>query len=401
MGRKKKVEHEICIADDHYKKSNNLANSKGRASLIAQKLFAIGIQRAVEDEKGILVSVIKGTELRKIFNKKSGSFYDQIKEASDENAVNGMTDYKVILTDDTNKSIEVINVITDAKFKGGILTIRFNDKLNKDIYQLKANYTTYSISEIVPLKHNYSLRLYEILKSEYDRQDYLAEKNNTKDGSHPTYSFKIDLTDLKLRLGIISTADKEINKELKKPNPDYNIINEVAKKNQDDFKKYEDFGAFRRSIIDTAQKELQKHTSISFDYDKITSGKGGKTVGIQFYIRKNSRIACATEFVDEPTKVLSDDDKLEIIFEIKTFMDSSFSIRDVRALAELANYDVARVRRAYDLMLKNVTKIETPIAWLKEAIKNNYQESKPINKFNNFPQNTYDFEELEQQLLEN
>ena len=65
----------------HYSKSNALINAKGTTSLLAQKIFSVGIQQAQLDETtGQLVATLYGSDLRRIFANKSGSFYDHIKE---------------------------------------------------------------------------------------------------------------------------------------------------------------------------------------------------------------------------------------------------------------------------------------------------------------------------------
>ena len=406
MGKSKDKQDLDILAGKHYSKSNALVNSKGRASLIAQKLFAVGIQQAVEEEKtGLLVTTLRGTDLRKIFNKKNGSFYEQIKEAvtPDENR-QSLLDYRVVYTDDTTKKVEAINVVTDCTFEDGILVIRFNNKVNGQIHALKANYTVFSLAETMPLKHVYSFKIYEILKAEYDRQDYIAEKQNLKESANPTYIMEVDLVDLKLRLGIIDpSANSDIVKALKESTPNYEKIDEIAA-NQKDYQKYRDFASFRRAALDKSQKELKEKTSISFEYEPIKSGKGGKTSAIRFYIHKNIK---ADEIVDAPnekSEILSDDDKLEVVFKIIALLGSEFGARDIRIIAEKSNYDLNKVTNAYKLMKESNSEIKNPTAWIIAAIVGEYEKPRSIknkNNFNNFPQNSYDFDALEKLLVEN
>lgn len=396
---KQKDKNEISILEGkHYQKSNALVNSKGKASLIAQKLFAIGIQQAEPEEKtGLLVAELKGTDLRKIFNKTNGSFYDQIKDAvTPVNDRQSLLDYRVVFTDDTTKKVEAINVITDCTFEDGILTMRFNNKVNNQIHELKANYTVFSLAETMPLKHIYSFKLYEILKAEYDRQDYIAEKYNKKSNDNPTYIMEIDLIDLKLRLGIIdANANDDILKAVKKTNPDYEDIEKRASV-QDDFKKYSDFAAFRRAALDKPQKELREKTSIQFEYVPIKCGRGGKTTGIRFFISKNNSDSDVS-IEKEPVNItISEDEKMESIFSIKMLLGSEFSIADARVLAEKANYDVKKVTDAIDLMNDSESEIKNVVAWLLKAIENNYQPPKSKKhspSFFKFQQNTEDIDE--------
>lgn len=411
MGRRSS-KHEIDIlSGKHYQKSNALVNSKGRASLIAQKLFAIGIQQAIEDEKtGLLTTTLKGTDLRKIFDKSNGSFYDQIKDAvTPIQGRQSLLDYRVVFTDDETQKVEAINVITDCKFEDGILEMRFNNKVNAQIHELKANYTIFSLSETMPLKSVYSFKMYEILKAEYDRQDYIAKKNGTRKPD-PVYIMEIDLVDLKLRLGIIDpSANDEILKAVKQSVPDYEKIDAMAS-SQNDYKKYVDFSAFRRVALDKPQKELMEYTSICFEYDAIRTGRGGKTTGIRFFIRKNVEetvVESSAVVLEDNSRIVSEAEQYKIVFQVQIMLGSGFEIEDVLAITKAANYDFDKIKTAHDLMINCKTDIENPTAWMISAIKNKYVQPKPIkgkasnNSFNNFEQNFYNFDELEKQLLDN
>ena len=71
--------------------------------------------------------------------------------------------------------------------------------------------------------------------------------------------------------------------------------------------------------------------------------------------------------------------------------------------SETDNY-IVRQKAAHDLMLKSKTDIDNPTAWMISAIKENYKApkaKKTANKFTDFNQNSYDFDELEKQLVDN
>ncbi len=414
MGKKKSDNgYDLSVlSGKHYSKSNALVNSKGKANLLAQKLFAIGIQQAEEDEKtGILTTTLRGTDLKKIFGTNRGSFYDDIKALVEPiKGKPSLLDWRVVFTDDQSKTVEAINVIMDCKFEDGIFQIRYNDKVNKQIRELKANYTVFSLAETIPLKSLYSFKLYEILKSEYDRQDYLAKKNGEWH-ANAVYVMDIELTDLKLRFGIIDASiSPEITQALKKSNPDYREIERLTEELPPELKKehvkYKRFDNFRKSTIEVAKKELAEKTSIFFDYDQLKSGRGGKTTGIRFFIHKKVENP-EPDVVESEEKELSEDEKYEIIFEMKDILGKDFSAKDVIAIAQTAKYDVEKVKFAYELMLSNPGQISNPTGWLIDAIQKGYEKPKQrnakprTNSFNNFEQTTIDFVELENQLLDN
>ena len=156
MGRKKTQDSITDIlSSKKYTKSNALVNSKGKAGLLAEKLFAVGIQRAVEDEKtGVLTTVIRGKELKKIFQTNRGSFYADVSALVDPptNGAPSLLDWRIILKDDESQTIEAMNVITDCSFKRGVFEIRFNSKITPQVRRLQANYTIFPLEDTMPLK---------------------------------------------------------------------------------------------------------------------------------------------------------------------------------------------------------------------------------------------------------
>lgn len=412
MGRKKKDspdEYDLSLlSGKQYSKSNSLINAKGKASLLAQKLFAIGIQQAEEDEKGILTATIRGTDLRKIFGNKNGSFYDEIKALVEP--IKGrpsILDWRVIYTDDTTKSIEAMNVITDCKFEEGILSFRFNDKVNDQVKELKSNYTIFSLTETIPLRSIYSFRIFELLKAEYDIQEWRAKKEGTYNPGD-VYVLDVNLTDLKLKLGIIDpNTSEKLLRAVKQETPDYEAIEEMAKGQKENVK-YKRFSDFRVATIDVAQQELKERTSIFFEYEQLKAGRGGKTVGIRFYIHSKQTEADPEEIVETvpvEEKELSEAEKYTIVFQAQVILGTQlYTMEDILSIVKAADYDLDKIRAAHKLINKTKTQIDNPTGWMIEAIKKSYKENTPkkaANNFNNFQQNTYDFNELEKQLLDN
>ena len=369
-----------------YSKSNALVNAKGKGSLLSQKLFAVGIQQAEKDEKtGIISSTLYGTDLRMIFGAKNGSFYDQIKEVVQ--SVKGkpsLLDYRLVYADDATERVEAINVITDCTFENGILNIRYNTKVNDDIYRLKSNYTTYALSETMGLKSIYSFRLYEILKAEYDKQSYVAHKNGRNLNNEKAYVLEINLT--------------EILKAIQSDNPDYNLVEELAK-GQKDGRKYSKVSNLKTYALNRAKDELAEKTSLSFEYEEIKAGRGGKVVGIRFFIRHKGK---EKKDIIDITPEITGEMKENIIDEINEYIDEKIKIKDLKAIAEEADYDIENIKKQYDLMKKKKNKIEDIVAYLIKAIRDDYSEPvTKVNSFNSFEQNHYNFAELERKLLDN
>ena len=390
MDREKR--DELIVSNKSYKKSNELINAMGKGTALSQKLFAIGMQNITVDETNNVVATIYGTELRKMFKSSSGSLYEHI-EALCDRQIKGATifDWNLLMKDKENGKIEAHQVVTDASFKNGTLTLRYNNSLTDKIINLQKDYTVLSLSDTLSLKSVYSLRLYEMLKSAHDYQSAVTKRQG---------ELVIDyyLTELKLELGIINSGgSKEIKAELEKDFPDYDRIDELAEKTGQT--KYKEYKIFNRNVLSKAKDELNKKTSLQVEYEPVKSGR--KTVKIRFFVTKKG-----AENIKE-VKV-SQANKDEILDDLINLMHDNFKIREIREIAEAADYDYDKIEKAYDYMVNYNSTVEVPIAFMKDCIKNEYYASKSSSKkadkssFSPFEQRSgINFEELEKQLLDN
>ncbi|SFC86442.1 replication initiation protein [Butyrivibrio sp. YAB3001] len=382
---------EQLIVSKSYPKSNELINAMGKGTALSQKLFAIGMNNITIDKTNNAVATIYGSDLRKMFNSTSGSLYEHIESLCDRQ-IKGATifDWNLLMKDKENGKIEAHQVVTDAYFKDGTLVLRYNNSLTDKIVNLKKNYTLLSLADTLSLKSVYSLRLYEMLKSRYDYQKYL-----TKEAGELVIEYK--LTELKLELGIITSGgSKEIKNELEKDNPDYDRIEELAEKTGQT--KYKEYKIFNRNVLSKAKEELNKKTSLEIDYEPIKSGR--RTVGIRFFVKIEDPAVSK-----EKQQVINKDDVLD---ELVDLLHDDFKGKEIREIAEFAEYDIDKISKAYEYMQNYATKIDVPIAFIKECIKNEYYNNaaKPMypkkNAFNNFDQNDNgNFDELEKILLDN
>lgn len=385
---------QLVISNKSYKKSNELINAMGKGTALSQKLFAIGMQNIKIDETNNVVATIYGTELRKMFKSSSGSLYEHI-EALCDKQIKGATifDWILLMKDKENGKIEAHQVVTDASFKNGTLTLRYNNSLTDKIVNLQKDYTVLSLSDTLSLKSVYSLRLYEMLKSAYDYKRAVTKQQ----GEHV---FDYDITELKLELGIINSGgSKEIKAELEKDYPDYDKIEALAAEKTGQTK-YKEYKIFNRNVLAKAKDELNEKTSLVVDYEPIKNGR--KAVGIRFFVTKKDFNSIEKE--DKLVQISRDD----IMDELIELMCSVFKVREIREIAEFAGYDLEKITKAFDYMQNYGADIDVPIAFMKNCIQEEYYmntsklKARKTNSFNNFTQNTnIDFDELERQLLEN
>ncbi len=382
-----------------YKKSNDLINSRGRSSLLVQRLFAISIQQAELDEKGMLRASIYGTDLKKIFGTTSNNLYKTIKEAiQPKRNKASIMDYRIIITNDQEKSLEAINVIMDASFEDGVFNIRFNDKITKELWELKANYTTFALEETMRFRSVYTWRIYEMLKAVWDKYSHLDKRKGLP--PKEPYIIVMNLTDLKLRLGIIDAqSSNDIVAALKKDTPDFERIEDLAERDEE-AQKLKEYGDLRKNVLEKARKEmLDKSTNIYYTYEPIRSGKGGKTKAIRFFIyNKNKK-----NTVIESQSTLTQEEKDNIVDEISVLIEEKIKPKECRQIAEAAEYDLSKVQKAY-AVAKSTKNIDNIVGFMIKAIQDDYEI--PVSrigtsKWGNFEQQKLDFRTLEEQLLDN
>lgn len=392
-----------------YKKSNLIINSKGRASLLSQRLFAISLNYATVDKKtNSVISVVPIKELNDILGRKSKSLYSSTMLATikdTEGKRNSLVDWRIVRTDEKTKKFTVINVIQTATYDNGVLQIKYNSDLTDQLIDLKANYTILSLKDTAKLKTAYSFRLYEMAKSQLD---YIRAVNK----SDSAVEWKVHLVELQYRLGILSPEDIPLfSDEFEKNNPNYDIILDFLKEKNKI--KYSRFTVFRSKVLEKAISEINQFTPIEIKYDVIRRGVGARVREIIFYIDDKK------EIVEDPedNNILIDDDKNTELEEIsKSLSAEKLSLFEIKLIAEAADYDLERIKKAYEVALAQ-DEISNFVGFMLSAIKDNYEPPKKRRKkretftdsdgremmmgVEGFAEHVYDYGELEKKLRKN
>ena len=242
-----------------------------------------------------------------------------------------------------------------------------------------------------------------------------------------TYEIVYDLIDLQLRINLIDAArDERITREISKVQPNYDKIRKWLSENVDQEKKresdpkkrnyiqkYRDWNSFNNKVLKPAKKELEEKTSIRFESFPVRTGRGGLTTAVRFKIYKNlieeQQKETTEEVVDIQPVEISEAEKYTIVFKTQTLLGTEkFTMQNVIDIAKDASYDYSKIETAYKLMNNSRTTIDSPVAFMRAMVKKEITVSEPIkakkktkNSFNDFPQNTYNFGELENLLLDN
>lgn len=421
------------LISQEYEKSNFLINAVGQANELVQKLTVLSITVAKEEKiegQTKLVGTLMGKDLKKLLKKSNNSFYEQVKALTTKRAdKQSLLDYYLLIYNDKEQSVTGINVVEKVEFKNGVFKMIFTDAIKPYIWGLRENYTKLSLADSLSLDI-YSFRLYELLKSEYDYREW--EAKNLKHNYEPnsTYYVRYDLIDLQLKMGLIdANRDDRIIKELMNVSPNYNKIRGYLKENEKKEKerepdpkrrkyiqKYRTWNAFKSKVLLPAEEELKKKSSsVTFEiFDWDRSGRGGLVTEVILSIsNKEKKEESQETIVDESTSVIepktsiSDAEKYVAFFKAQTLFGTElFSVEEIMLFMDVSNYDFDRIENAFKLLQMQKNEVPSPVGFMKKAIENNWPLPSPRqiprrNVFTDFPQNTYDFDELEEKLLDN
>ncbi len=384
----------ILQTGNEYRKSNLLISGKYKATIMENKLLAVSlskIQNATEDEQGNLsVSMYVG-DLSKIMQCSKKTLYNHL-----DKAARSLTGRTIGSSDPVNKKFEYYALIISAKYSDGVFTVKFNGDLREHILNLEKKYTTLNLGYTVRFKHNASLRLYEIFKSDqYKLKYHRQEMFYPADG----YTMDFSLAELKLMLGVVNAENETVKRILLDgQTPNYEKAVESAPESE---KMFSEWGEFKRYVLDKAIEEINK-TDLNVSYETTRSGRGGRVVGITFTIipktSEEKKISPAEEVREQQKK-----DEFDLLDDVLRLLKGyDISVKDARSILVAADYDMSKVETAYDVM-RTGKNIENPVAFMIAAIKNRYksgQKAAGATSFHKMMQQDYDFEAIENSLLQ-
>lgn len=332
-----------------------------------------------------------------------GNSVDEHIYAALHKATNNMVSNTIYIWDGRKKSSEAFAIVPYCSYDGGVFSIQLNQKLTPYLIDIDPPYTAVDINKLKKLSRkyltdkNFSMRLYDILNTKI----YLFEKDESLMSIEEYFS----LEELKLRTGLVVAVNEDLGKVIDK----YGFTAPALAAAGDPYPVWYDF---KRRILEPAIKEINQNMDMRLRYIPKRVGSSGRTVGITFIIDRPERTDRGV--ADEAAP------KDEGVQALKEIIHEEISDEAAESILKAAGGDIEKVRAAYGLKEEReqaglVTK--DPVAWMISAIRGNYpasgmpvrKEMKPAGKGPGtkkghedrfgFPQNEYDFDQLEAEIL--
>ncbi len=387
--------------------SNALAQARTKTSLLESKIEFLAIYRMGSDMKertrtdahGKPYSVhyvdITASELRQLTKSKSGRFYEQIEDAAIE-----LKQKLYIYRDATQNQFKMDNLYGEVSYANGQLSIEFNPATEFLFTELANNYTKFKLGIAFKFQTNGGFQLYKMLKT----HTYVLPEINEAlpQEEQECITVEYTLSDFRLQMGYVNLDQPDIKQEGSKAHPDADKMVSMDKKPK--YKRWQDF--YTRAIM-PGVAEINQISDIyvsAIEKQRIAHGKVDKII---ITVQNNKSFYSAKETgVKEPkepvVKKLSETELLDFIDEMRSFIKEPLKTRDLVEIAKDANFDIAVVKKAYEVA--QVSTIDDSfVGFMRKAIINNYDmpvkpSKRPKNAFNDFPQREYtaaDYEALE------
>jgi len=225
--------------NNEVKKSESLVKSRYKLNPLALKLITSLISAVQSSDKPDQVYQVAIKDFIDLAELKGKDYYKKLDDATDEILS------KPLLIPKEGKNFLKANWASSIEYKDGdgMIEFQISSKIFPYILDLKKNYLKYDLSNILRLRSDYSIRLYEFLKDEYNK--------NSRYNRSITVIFELDF--LIDKFGIPASYQ------------------------------YKDI---RVQILNKAKEDLLKHTDIKFDWE-VASKLRKKVHSIKFKIYPN------------------------------------------------------------------------------------------------------------------
>lgn len=363
------------------KTANEIITAKHDSSLLEDKMLIAALKEVKKSGNRIYAEIYAGA-LKDAFGYESAGFYDKLKKTAVR-----LGKRSFLFEDLESKEWKYKNLITEAHYKNGVLTIDFNPSCEKMLLDIQTNYTLLNTKTIFKMNSKAALKLYEHLEARCYVPKY--EKNNYALNNH-IFDLEYNLNELKFDLGAVDLNNDKISglfSVIQKNEEDWDSLMErvieIAQKEtnekikKDITPKWSQWRDFNK-VIANAVDEINEKSAMNVEYEPIKRSIGGKVVAVKFRVtyktleeKKNQ----AEKYKDdEEKKEVSQTELLLMISEIQNYVGNDFSLLEINYFLTDSNYDVSLIQKQYNnyRQVSQKKKIKDKVAWMRDAIQKNY-----------------------------
>lgn len=311
-------------ADNLITKSNQLIEAAYKLNEIEQKIILTLISLVQPNDKEFQSYTFTIKDFIKLIGGNSNTRYRELEEITR----NMLAKIYEIRFEERLVQVQWLSQ-ADYNYKKGTIELTLHKFLTPYLLELKKEFTSYHLKNVSKLKGHYSIRIYELLK-QYER---LQERTLT-------------MEDLRHKLGATSI--------------------------------YPAYGNFKQRVILPSQKQINKKSDITFEFQEIKQGRAVKE--IKFFIKtKDSIIQPLPIPISQSSQnAVLDTEELEN----DLFVVSKDDIKDIKSLASDIGVKVPNktIQSWLDYGKRNVIrvmesirddhKIENPIGFITYKLKN-------------------------------
>ena len=221
--------------EDLIVKSNKLVEARYRLSLQEQKVILTMISKIGKDDEDFKTIHFNVREFAELIGVRPDSYYSELKQIT-----KGLLE-KVLVIKNDKRELQVGWLSSAEYYEGkGVIELEFSPKMKPYLLQLRDAFIKYQLKNVMPLRSNYSIRIYELLK----QYENIGKRTFT-------------LSAFRKILGI--SPDKLIR-----------------------------FHDFKKRVLLKAQEDLKNHTDLFFSFKVIRSDR--KVSSIEFFIKSQKLV---------------------------------------------------------------------------------------------------------------
>ncbi|MES0857601.1 replication initiation protein [Geobacillus sp. G4] len=289
-------------------KANALIEANYKLSTLEQKIILYLISQISKDDDDFKMYSLPIQEFSELLGYRGSPKYTELREITK----NLMRKVLEIREGQKLKQLSWVSYV-EYDVHSGYVSLAFDPRLKPYLLQLKREFTTYRLKNVMELKSSYSIRMYELLK----RWQYIGEA-------------VLRLDDLRMMVG---AGDK-----------------------------YSEYHNFKKRVLNPARKEISEKTDIIFTYEEIREKR--KVVALRFQIKEKAIEPIA---IEEKKDATVDDQYLQFLAVVQAY-DRYITEKQFTKIAILAqkafgdNWMDELIQTTRRIMQRN--DIREPIAFL-------------------------------------